>query len=145
MADGAETLKSTAEKYTAAGSQAFKDAVDKSLGALNDMNAQSKSNLEAVVASVTAATKGAESLGAQMMAFSKKSMEDNIAAAKALSSARSVQEAVELQTSWAKSAMEVYLAEINKASETVAASVKESLTPINARVTATVEKFQAVR
>ncbi len=145
MADGAETLKSTADKYTAAGSQAFKDAVDKSLGALNDMNAQSKSNLEAVVASVTAATKGAESLGAQIMAFSKKSLEDNIAAAKALSSARSVQEAVELQTAWAKSAMEVYLAEVNKASETVAASVKESLTPINARVTATVEKLQAVR
>jgi phasin family protein len=145
MADGADTLKTAAEKYTAAGSQAFKDAVDKSLGALNDINAQSKSNLEAVVASVTAATKGAETLGAQMMAFSKKSMEDNIAAAKSLSSARSVQEVVELQTSWAKSAMEVYLAEVNKASEIVSASVKESLTPINARVTAAVEKFQAAR
>jgi phasin family protein len=145
MADGAETLKTAAEKYTAAGSQAFKDAVEKSLGALNDVNAQSKSNLEAVVASVTAATKGAETLGAQMMAFSKKSMEDNIAAAKSLSSARSVQEVVELQTSWAKSAMEVYLAEVNKASEIVSASVKESLTPINARVTAAVEKFQAAR
>ncbi|MDR3509047.1 MAG: TIGR01841 family phasin [Caulobacteraceae bacterium] len=145
MATGAETLKNTAEKYTAASSQAFKDAVDKSLTALNEANATSKHNLEAVVASVTAATKGAETLGSQAIAYSKKTLEDNVAAAKSLTSARSVQEAVELQTAWAKSALEGYLAELNKASETVAASVKESLTPLNARVTAAVEKFQAAR
>lgn len=145
MATGAETLKTTAEKYTAASSQAFKDAVDKSMTAMNEVNAQSKHNLEALVASATAATKGAETLGSQAIAFSKKSMEDNMAAARSLTSARSVQEAVELQTSWAKSALESYLSELNKASETVAASLKETLTPINARVTATVEKFQAAR
>ncbi len=112
---------------------------------LNEINAASKQNLEAFVASATAATKGAETLGSQAIAFSKKALEDNVAAAKSLTSARSVQEAVELQTSWAKSALETYLSELNKASETVAASVKESLTPLNARVTAAVEKFQAAR
>ena len=145
MSTGAETLKATAEKYTAAGTQTFKDAVEKSLTAMNELNAQSKHNLEAMVASATAATKGAEALGAQAIAFSKKTLEDNVAAARSLTSARSVQEAVELQTAWAKSALEAYMAEVNKASETVAASVKETLTPINARVTATVEKFQAAR
>lgn len=145
MATGAETLKSTAEKYTTATSQAFKDAVDKSLTALNEVNSQSKANLEAVVASVTAATKGAETLGAQAISFSKKSLEDHMAAAKSLTSARSVQEAVELQTNWAKATMEAYIAQLNSASETVASSVKETLTPLNARVTATVEKFQAAR
>jgi phasin family protein len=145
MATGAETIKNTAEKYTAATTQTFKDAVDKSLTALNELNSQSKANLEAVVASVTAATKGAETLGAQAITFSKKSLEDHVAAAKSLTSARSVQEAVELQTSWAKSALESYIAQLNAASETVAASVKEALTPLNARITATVEKFQSVR
>jgi phasin family protein len=145
MATAAETLKTSTEKYTVAGTQAFKDAVEKSLTALNDINTHSKSNLEAVVASVTAATKGAETLGAHALAYSKKSMEDHVAAAKALTSARSVQEVVELQTTWAKSAMEAYMAEMNKASEIVAASVKETMTPINARVTAAVEKFQAAR
>ena len=145
MANSAETLKSTAEKYSAAGTQAFKDVFEKSLTALNDYNAQTKSNLEAVVASVTAATKGAETLGAETLAYSKKSLEDHVAAAKSLTSARSVQEAVELQTAWAKSSMESYMAQMNKASEIVAASVKESLTPLNARVTAAVEKFQAAR
>jgi phasin family protein len=141
----ADSLKTHAEKYSAAGAQTFKDAVDKSLSALNELNAQSKSNLEAIVASTTAATKGAETLGAQAMAYSKKAMEDGMAAARQLGSARSVQEVVELQTAYAKTALETYLAEVNKASETVAASLKECMTPLNARVTAAVEKFQAVR
>jgi phasin family protein len=54
-----------------------------------------------------------------------------------------VQEVVELQTSYAKFALESYIAEMNKASETVAASVKESFQPINERITAFVEKMQA--
>lgn len=145
MATAAETLKSTTEKYTAAGATAFKDAVEKSMTALNDLNAQSKSNLEAVVASTTAATKGAEALGAQAIAYSKKSVEDGMAAARSLGAARSVQEVIELQTTFAKTALETYLAEVNKASATAATAFKESLTPLNARMTAAVEKFQAAR
>jgi phasin family protein len=141
-AKGAETLKSTVEQFTTAGNQAFKDSIEKSLTAMGEVNANSKKNLEAVVASVTAATKGAEALGAQAMAYSKKVLEDQAAAAKSLTSAKSVQEVVELQTAFAKSALECYVAEMNKASETVAASVKECFQPINERVTAFVERFQ---
>ncbi|HRD45764.1 MAG TPA: TIGR01841 family phasin [Caulobacter sp.] len=145
MTTAADTLKTTVEQFTTAGNQAFKDNVEKSLAALNEVNAYSKKNLEAVVASVTAATKGAEALGAQVMAFSKKSMEDQVSAAKALAGAKSVQEAVELQTAWVKSAMEGYLAEASKMGETVASSVKDSVKPLNERVTATVEKLQAAK
>jgi len=141
-AKGAETIKSTVEQFTTAGNQAFKDSIEKSLSAFTEANIYSKKNLEAVAASLTAATKGAEALGAQAMAYSKKSLEDQVAATKSLTSAKSVQEVVELQTSFAKRALETYLAEVNKASETVAASVKESFQPINERVTAFVERFQ---
>jgi phasin family protein len=142
-AKGAETLKSTVEQFTTAGNLAFKDSIEKSLSSLSEANVHSKKNLEAVVASVTAATKGAEALGAQAMAYSKKAVEDQVAAAKSLAGAKSVQEVVELQTSYAKFALEAYIAEMNKASETVAASVKESFQPINERITAFVEKSQA--
>lgn len=145
MAIAADTLKTTVEQFATAGNQAFKDNVEKSLAALNEVNTYSKKNLEAVVASVTAATKGAEALGAQVMAFSKKSMEDQVSAAKALAGAKSVQEAVELQTAWVKAAMEGYMAEASKMGETVAASVKDSVKPLNERVTATVEKLQAAK
>ena len=55
-----DTIKTTVEKMAQAGNQAFKDSVEKSLGALNEVNALSKGNIEAVVESLTAATKGAE-------------------------------------------------------------------------------------
>jgi len=141
----ADAMKTTVEQMTTAGNQAFKDAVEKTLGALNDANSYSKGNLEAVIASVTAATKGAEALGAQAMAYSKKAVEDQVAAAKSLAGAKSIQDVIELQTNFAKTAMEAYMAEMGKMSETVAASVKDSMKPINERVTAAVEKLQAAR
>ncbi|HEX2801876.1 MAG TPA: TIGR01841 family phasin [Phenylobacterium sp.] len=145
MAAAADAVKSGVEQFTAASNVAFKDGVEKTLAALNDANGVSKKNLEAVVASVTAATKGAEALGAQAMAFSKKSFEDQVVAAKSLASAKSVQEVVELQTAFAKTALEAYMAEVGKMSETVSASVKDSMKPLNERMTAMVEKLQAAR
>jgi phasin family protein len=145
MTDGIETIKTTVEKVTQASNQAFKEGVEKSLSALNEVNTLSKSNIEAVVESVTAATKGAETVGAQAMAFSKKSWEDAVAASKTLSGAKSVQEVVELQSKYAKSALEAYVAEMNTLTETLSASFKDTFKPINTRVTAVVEKFQSFK
>lgn len=141
----AEAAKNTVEQFTAATNVAFKDGVEKTLAALNEANSHSKKNLEAVVASVTAATKGAEALGAQAMAFSKTAFENQVNAARSLAGAKSVQEVMELQTAFAKTALETYMAEVGKMSETVSASVKDSMKPLNERVTAVVEKLQAVR
>lgn len=141
----AETVKNTVEQFTAASNTAFKDAVEKSLTQLNELNAHSKKNLEAVIASVTASTKGAEALGAQAMAYSKKAVEDHVAAAKSLSGAKSVQEVIELQTAYAKSALDAYIAEVSKMSDIVSTSVKDAVKPLNERVTAAVERLQAAR
>lgn len=145
MAAAAQAAKTVTEQFTLAGNQAFKDAIEKSLAALAETNTYSKKNLEAMVASVTAAAKGAETVGAQAMAYSKKQMEEQVAAAQKLAQAKSVQEAVELQTAFAKSAMETYMAEMTKMSEAFTASLKDSMKPLNERVTATVERFQAAR
>ncbi len=140
-----DKMKATAEQYTAAGAQAFKDNVEKSLANLNQLNAHSKKNLEAMMASMTAAAKGAEAVGARAIAFSKKSVEDQIAASKALAGAKSVQEVVELQTTFAKSAFESFVAEASEIAGTVSGSVKEAMSPINERVTALVERVQTAR
>lgn len=163
MADSAETVKKTvetaaatvkasaekataqAEKIQAAGAKAFREATEKSVAGIAELNAEGKKNLEAMVASATAAQKGAETLSAASLAYGKKSWEDGVAAAQSLAAARSVQELVELQTSWAKSAAETYLSEVTKMTDVFTASVKDSFKPINERVTASVEKFQAAR
>lgn len=140
-----DTVKKTVEQATAAGNQAFKEGVDKSLTALTEANTLGKKNIEAAVESVTAATRGAEALSAQALAYSKKSWEDGVNAAQALASAKSVQEVIELQTAFAKTAMEAYLAEVTKATDTLSASVKDSFKPINERATAIVERVQSAR
>ena len=139
------TMQANAEQAQAAGAKALKDVADKSAASLTELNAQGKQNLEAIVASAAAAQKGVETLSAQSAAFTKKSWEDGVAAAKSMSQARSIQELIELQTTWAKSATEAYLAEVTRATDVVTASVKNSFQPINERVTASVEKFQAAR
>ncbi|MDP3490405.1 MAG: TIGR01841 family phasin [Phenylobacterium sp.] len=128
-----------------AGNHAFKDAMEKSMTALAETNTYSKQNLEAIVASATAAAKGAEAVGAEALAFAKKNVEEQMAAAKTLASAKSLQEAMELQSAFTKKAMESYMSEMTRMSELFTASMKDSMKPINERVTATVERLQAAR
>jgi phasin family protein len=139
-----ETAK-TANDYFHAGNTAFKDSIEKSIAAMYEMNAHSKKNLEAMMASMTAAAKGAEAVGARAIAFSKKSVEYQIAASKALARAKSVQEVVELQTIFAKSAFESFVAEASEMAGAMSGSVKDAMSPINERVTAMVERVQAAR
>ena len=137
--------KETVAQATQAGQAALKDTMEKSLSAINEMNAQAKRNVEAVVASLTAATHGAEALSTQAVAYTKKSVEGQVEHSKALTSARSVQELLELQTSFAKTAFESYVAEVTHAAETLSTAMKESLRPLNERATAMAETLQSQR
>jgi phasin family protein len=141
----AEAAKATVEQITANANTAFKDGVEKTLAAFSDANTQSKKNLEAVVASVSAAAKGAETLGAQAVAYSKSAFETQVNAAKALAGAKTPQELFELQTAFAKGAFETYVAEMGKLTETFQASFKDAVAPLNARVSDVVSTFQATR
>jgi phasin family protein len=123
----------------------MREGIDKSVASLTELNAHGKKNLDAMVESATVAQKGAEALSQQALGFAKTSWEDGVAAAKELSTARSVQEFFELQTTWAKKSMERYMSELAKTNEIVTTTVKDSLKPINERVTASVETFQAAR
>ena len=101
MVDAAETVKKTADQATAAakvkaqaetmqaaGTQAFRDGIDKSTASMAELNAHSKKTLEAMVESVTVAQKGAEALSQQALGFAKTSWEDGVAASKELSTDR---------------------------------------------------------
>ena len=156
MADAAETVKKTAEQtaakaqaqaadFQAAGAKALRESIDKSVASLGEINAHGKKNLDAMVESATVAQKGAEALSKQALGFAKTSWEEGVAASKELSTARSVQEFFELQTTWAKKSMERYMSELTRTNEIVTSTVKDSLKPINERVTASVETFQAAR
>lgn len=138
-------VQDTVQTMTTAGNEAFREGFEKSMKSVNELNAFSKENMDAVMASATTAGKGIETLNANAVAFAKKSMEDTVSATKAMTSAKSVQDMIEVQTDFMKSAMDAYLGEINKATELYAGAVKSSMKPLNDRVAATVEMVQSQR
>ncbi|MEE2566840.1 phasin family protein [Hyphobacterium marinum] len=138
-------VQDTIQTMTSAGNEAFREGFEKSLKSVNEINAFSKDNMDAVMASATAAGKGIETLNANAVAFAKKSMEDTVSATKAMTTAKSVQDMIEVQADFMKSSMDAYLAEINKATDLYAGAVKSSLKPLNDRVAATVEMVQSQR
>lgn len=114
------------------------EAMAKSYG---DAAKLGKDGVEAFVAAGTVASKGVESLNADMMAFAKSQYEGNIAAAKAMMAAKTLQEVVELQNGFTKSAFEAYAAQATKFSEAAAKLTEDAFAPINAQVKLAVEKL----
>jgi phasin family protein len=152
VAAGKESLNTAAsagretfERSADAGREAFKKTVDQSVAAFGELSAQSKLNLEALTESASIATEAAQSLGAQAAAFAKSSIEEQIATARKLAGVRSIQEAFDIQTTYAKSAFDAYLAEANRWSEAVQASTAQAWKPINARAQAAAEQFTLAR
>jgi phasin family protein len=137
----ATTAQSAATQAADFGHQAFKTTVDRSIAAFDGLAVNSKLNLEALADSVGAAAEAAQSLSAQAAAFTKKALEDHVAVSKKLAAAKSVQEALDIQTSYAKSAMEAYVTEMTKWSDSLTSSVQRSMKPINDRVAAAAEQF----
>lgn len=101
----------------------------------------SKGNVEAVVASSTVATKGAEEISKAYAALIKSCFEKYVAAGKAMMTAKSLDEIVTLSNDFAKTSYETMLAETGKLQEMSVQVANEALAPISARFNVAVEKF----
>jgi phasin family protein len=143
MATTADTAKAAADKAADFGHDAFKTTIDRSIAAFDNVATNSKLNLEAFADSVGAAAEGAQTLTAHAAAYTKKALEDHVSAAKKLAGAKSVQEAFDIQSGYAKSAMESYLSELTRWSDCLSASMQRSLKPLNDRMAAAAQQFTA--
>jgi phasin family protein len=124
------------ETVSLASTEAVRENFDRGVAALSEASAFGKQNVEAWLASAAAAQKGFEALSARTVAFQKQALENHVAATKSLLTSKSVQEFVEKQNEYAKGAFEAYVAEVTEVSELVQGLAKETLQPINERVTA---------
>lgn len=141
----ARTAKSATEAFeqvTAASTDAVRENFDRGLAAISEASAFGKQNVEAWLASATAAQKGFEVLSARSVAFSKAALENHVAAAKALMTSKSVQEAVEKQNHYAKASFDAYVAELTEVSELVSDLTKEAFQPLNDRFNAVGQLIQ---
>jgi phasin family protein len=144
--------KTTGEKATASaetaletGTLALKTGLEKAMKGYDAFLGYGKETAEAVMKSATVAGKGVEGINSEIYSYSKSSIEDSVAATKALMGSKSVHEAFEFQTDFAKSAFEAYVAELSKISEMATAATKEAYAPFKGRVQAWLDVVQTAR
>jgi len=78
---------------------------------------KSKEAVDTMLKGYSETTKGFQAIAAESTEYSKKSFQDVVTHFEALSSVRSIETAVELQTGFVKSAFESFFAEATKLSE----------------------------
>ena len=100
-----------------------------------------KDNWDAFVASSQIWAKGAEVVGKAWMTLAQDTLENAATTAKAMVGVKSLREAVDLQTDFAKGNFDKFVAESTKLSETVVKVANDAMEPITARVNVTVEKI----
>jgi phasin family protein len=106
-----------------------------------DFVAFSQANLEAFVKSGQIWSAGVQELTKQLASSAKASFDDSVSTFKAMSTVKSVKEAMDLQSSFAKAALEKAMAESNKLTDASIKLTEQTLAPITARVTVAVETF----
>ena len=133
------------EDFTAEAKRSMEEGVERMSKSFEDVTQFGQENVEALVASGKVVAKAAEEMNAEVIAYSKKSYEDSMAAAKEIASAKSVSELFEKQTSFAKTSFESFVAEATKLNEMYGQAAKEAFAPINARFTAAAEMVKTYR
>jgi phasin family protein len=137
---GAEAASKNFEQGFEQGFEMARERVEATVKGYDELAEFGRENFEAAVASSNAAAKAFETVNAEVVEFSKRSMEDSLAAVKALSAARTPQEFFEIQTDLVKSAIDNFVAESGKISDLVRKTSEESVAPIGERFTAAVER-----
>lgn len=105
----------------------------------DDLVAFNQNTLDAFVASGTVVAKGFETLTKQYVSFASESFEEAIESGKKIVAAKTVNEAVDMQTKLAKAAWEKAVVEGQKVSEISTGIFKEASAPISERVQASVD------
>jgi phasin family protein len=139
--DATENMESAMKN----GSEAMKNGFEKAVKNYDHFVGYGKETVEAYTKAANVAAKGAETLHNEIFAFSKQSFENTIAQTKALMSTKSVHEAFELQSDFAKTQFEGYVSKMTQLSELVVATTKDSFAPIQGRVQAWVDVMQNAR
>lgn len=128
-----QVLGATREQIEKASASAFK--------AYEELSKFQKDNYDAYLAASTIFAKGAENVGKAWMSLTQEALENAAQTAKALLGAKTLREAVDLQSDFAKSNFDKLVAEGTKLSELSVKVANEAFAPLNARVNVAVEKM----
>jgi phasin family protein len=123
----------------------IKENMEKAMKTAEDMMVFSQGNMEALMKAGQIYASGFQDISKHFAASSKASLEETVAFTKSLMGVKSVKEAVDLQTGFAKSSIEKAVSETNKLTDASVKLAEQVVAPITARVTLAVETFGKTR
>lgn len=133
------------EALTTFSPEAFKDGYEKFSKGLNSWADFQKASVEAFMASAGVVAKGFEAAASTQASFVKEQFEEGVATAKAAIASKSVQEAVELQNEYVRTAFEKNLGHATKIADHWNGVAKEAVDPLAKRYGEFVELVQSYR
>ena len=95
----------------------------------DDLQQVGKDNVEVAMKSMGALSKGAQAIAVEVADYTKKSFEDGTAALEKLFGVKTFDKAIEVQTEFAKTSYEGFVAKASKIGELYADLAKESYKP----------------
>ena len=100
----------------------------------DDVQKLGKENMDATMKSLGMFSKTTQAIATEVVDYSKKSFEDGTKVLEKLLGAKSLDKAIEIQTEYAKTAYEGFVAEATKISELYADFAKETYKPFEAYI-----------
>ena len=137
-ADAMASGKAAMEQMTAKS----REAVEHSMKSLDEMTTMARGNVEALLASARAATAGIESIAAHVAEVSRKSFDEASAVAKAMTSAKTPNEMMQLQSDFAKTQFDGAVSELSKLTEMMVKLAGEVFEPVQNRAAIATEKLK---
>ena len=128
-----QPVEATKEQVEKISSGAFK--------AYGDFAALGQETLEAYVRSGTVFAKGFESLNKELMTFARDTFDSNVKTAQALFGAKTLREAIDLQSEYSRTSLDNVLSESAKLTEMSVQMANEAIQPIQTRATVAFEKI----
>jgi phasin family protein len=115
--------------------------MEKAMKTAEEMVSFGQGNLEAAIKSSQIWATGMQDLTKSLAASAQAHMDQTMSTWKALSAVKSLKEAMDLQSSLARSSMESMVQESSKLTDASMKLAEQAIAPLTARVTLAVEKF----
>lgn len=106
-----------------------------------DLQTFSKDNVDALIQSSSIAVRGAEDLSKELTAYAQASFDKTITTGKAVLTAGSLKELVDLQTEYLKSSYESLVSELTRVQDLATRVANDAAAPLSARANAAIEKL----
>ena len=118
-----------------------KENVEKAMKTAEELLAFNQGTFEALVQSGKIWSTGVQDITQQVVASAQASLDETLATYRALAAVKSLKEAVELQTSLARSAMEKAVSETGRITDASMKLAEQVIAPLTERFSLAVEKF----